>query len=87
MTSVVNANTGSIPVLTTKIKIMQKAINIIGSFTVGLLLIAIITLTIGALWEAPNEGLLHNLCRYSTIAVVILGSILTVLLIHDELKR
>ena len=66
---------------------MQKIINTIGLFTVGLLLIAIITLTIGVLWEAPNEGLIHNLCRYSTIAFVILGSILTVLLIYDELKR
>jgi len=66
---------------------MQKTINTIGLFTVGLLLIAIITLTIGVLWEAPNEGLLHNLCRYSTTAVVILGSIWTVLIIYDELKR
>ena len=73
--------------LTTKIKIMQKIINTIGLFTVGLLLISIITIIIGLLWEAPNEGLLHNLCRYSTTAFVILGSILTVLLIHDELKR
>jgi len=66
---------------------MEKIINTIGLFTVGLLLIAIITLTIGLLWEAPNEGLLHNLCRYLTTAFVILGSIWAVLLIYDELKR
>jgi ABC-type dipeptide/oligopeptide/nickel transport system permease component len=66
---------------------MQKIINTIGLFTVGLLLITLITLTIGLLWETPNEGLIHNLCRYSTTAVVILGSIWTILFIYDELKR
>lgn len=66
---------------------MKKTINIIGLFTFGLLLITVITLTIGVLWNAPNEGLLHNLCRYSTTALVILGSIWTMLFAYNELKE
>jgi hypothetical protein len=66
---------------------MGKIINTIGLFTLGLLLMAIITLIIGVLWEAPNEGLLHILCRYLTTAVVILGSIWTMLIAYNESKE
>ena len=66
---------------------MKKIINITGFSTIGLVLIAIIVFTIGFLWNAKNEGLLHNLFRYSFAGFVILGSIWTMLFIYNELKE
>ena len=80
-------NTGSNPVLTTKIKTMKKIINTIGLFTILSALMAVIAFYIGLLWNAPNEGLLHNLFRYSTTIFVILGSIWTMLFTYNELKE
>jgi hypothetical protein len=66
---------------------MKKIINIIGFSTIGLALMTVIIWTIVVLWNAPNEGLLHNLFRYSVIGFVILGSIWTMLFTYNELKE
>ena len=66
---------------------MKKIINIIGLFTFGLLLVAFITFTIGLLWDAPDEGLLHNLFRYSASVSFILGGIWIMLFVYNELKN
>ena len=66
---------------------MKKIINTIGLSTILSALISIIVWTIGVLWEAPNESLLHNLFRYSTTIFVILGSIWTMLFTYNELKE
>jgi hypothetical protein len=52
-----------------------------------LALMTVIIWTIVVLWNAPNEGLLHNLFRYSVIGFVILGSIWTMLFTYNELKE
>jgi hypothetical protein len=41
---------------------------------------------IGALWETPNEGIVHNLCRVSIISTSIFGSVWTFLFIYKESK-
>jgi hypothetical protein len=66
---------------------MKKIINIIGLSTIGLALMVVIVWTIGFLWNATDEGLLHNLFRYSTTVFVILGSIWTMLFSYNETKE
>jgi hypothetical protein len=66
---------------------MKKLINITGFSTIGLCLMAIIVFTIGDLWNAPNESLLHNLFRYSFAGFVIVGSIWVMLFSYNELKE
>jgi hypothetical protein len=66
---------------------MKKLINITGFSTIGLLLIAIIVFTIGVLWNAANESLLHSLFRYSFTGTVILWSIWTMLFTYNEFKE
>jgi hypothetical protein len=65
---------------------MKKIQNIIGLLAIGSLLILLITFTIGALWNAPMGGLIHNLFRYSTTIFVTLGSIWITWFAYDVLN-
>ena len=65
---------------------MEKIIRIIGLATLMFSLFTIVLWVIGALWETPNEGIVHNLCRASIISTSIFGSVWTFLFIYKESK-
>jgi hypothetical protein len=65
---------------------MDKIIRILGLSTLVFSLFTIVLWVIGMLWDTPNEGLVHNLCRISIISTSIFGSIFIFLFIRRESK-
>jgi hypothetical protein len=65
---------------------MEKIIKIIGLATLVFFLFTIVLWVIGMLWDTPDEGLVHNLCRTSIICSSISGSVWTFLFIYKESK-
>ena len=65
---------------------MEKIIRITGLFTLVLSLFTVVLWLIGLLWETPNEGVVHNLCRVSIVSTSIFGSVCTFLFIYKESK-
>jgi hypothetical protein len=65
---------------------MEKIIRITGLFTLVLSLFTVVLWLIGLLWETPNEGVVHNLCRVSIVSTSIFGSVWTFLFIYKESK-
>ena len=66
---------------------MDKIIRITGLFTVAFSLFTVVLWLIGALWETPNEGVVHNLCRASIVATSITGSVWMFLFLRRESKE
>jgi NADH:ubiquinone oxidoreductase subunit 2 (subunit N) len=66
---------------------MKRLLNISGIVATGFLLLSLIINVIGILWKAPNEGLVHNLFRYSLTATVVFGSIWVFLIVYRETKE
>jgi NADH:ubiquinone oxidoreductase subunit 2 (subunit N) len=66
---------------------MKRLLNISGIVATGFLLLSLIINVIGFLWKAPNEGLVHNLFRYSLTATVVFGSIWVFLIVYRETKE
>ena len=63
---------------------MDKIIRILGLATLVFSLLTIVLWVIGMLWNTPNEGVVHNLCRISIISTSIFGSIFIFMFIKRE---
>jgi hypothetical protein len=66
---------------------MKQSIIFFGLAGILSILICFITLSLGIVWQAPNEGLLHNLFRYGFTSSVIFGGIWVVLFVYREIKE
>ncbi len=66
---------------------MKQSINFFGFTGIFSILISFITLNLGIVWEAPDEGLLHNLFRYSFTIGTIFGGIWVVLFVYRAIKE
>jgi len=65
---------------------MEKIIRIIGLSTLVFFLFTIVLWVTGILWETPNEGVVHNLCRISILCSVTFGSVWMFLFMYKESK-
>ena len=65
---------------------MEKIIRIIGLATLVFFLFTMVLWVTGMLWNAPNEGVVHNLCRASIMCSSILGSMWAFLFVYKESK-
>jgi hypothetical protein len=66
---------------------MKRLLNISGITATLFLLLSTTIFVVGFLWEAPLEGLVHNLFRYSLTATVVFGGIWVFLIVYRETKE
>lgn len=65
---------------------MEKIIRIIGLLSLVFCCLTLLIWTMAVLWKTPNEGIVHNLFRVSTMIFVTLGSVWFILFTYKESK-
>lgn len=65
---------------------MEKMIRISSILALAFGWITIISWLIGVLWHMPNEGIVHNICRYSALITVVIGSVWSFMFMYKETK-
>lgn len=66
---------------------MEKIIKILGLATLASFLFTMVLWVFGALlWNTPNEGVVHNLCRISILCSATLGSVFVFMFVYKESK-
>ena len=65
---------------------MEKIIRITGLLSMVFCCLTLLIWTMGVLWNTPNEGIVHNLFRVSTMLFVTLGSVWFILFTYRESK-
>jgi hypothetical protein len=65
---------------------MEKIIKILGLATLVSFLFTMVLWVTGALWNTPDEGVVHNLCRISILCSATLGSVFVFMFVYKESK-
>jgi hypothetical protein len=66
---------------------MEKAIRITGLLSLLFTLLTVIIWGVGAMWEMPNNGIVHNLFRVSLLCLLVIGSVWVFILSYQETKN
>jgi hypothetical protein len=66
---------------------MEKAIRITGLLSLLFVLLTVIIWGVGAMWETPNNGIVHNLFRVSVVCNLVIGSVWAFMFVYQETKN
>ena len=65
---------------------IKKLIRILGFITIPFFMVALVTVTIGTLWNISESNILYDISRISTLCMVIFGCFWLIIVIYESTK-